>query len=92
MLLLSNVVACVSTITPCASLEVVVELLLHSQSLGLVDLFQGNDNDNETQRSPSNSRQSPGLTSVSVGVMTPRKSLLELVRLAVLASLALAHS
>ena len=32
-----------------------------------------NDNDNDTQRRPSNSRQRPGLTGVSVGVITPKK-------------------
>ena len=31
------------------------------------------DNDNDTQRSPSNNSQWPGLTSVSEGVMTPRR-------------------
>ena len=31
------------------------------------------NDDNDTQRSPSNSRWRPGLTSVSVGVMTPRE-------------------
>ena len=31
------------------------------------------DYDDDTQRSPSNSRWRPGLTGVSVGVITPRK-------------------
>ena len=48
-----------------------------------------NDSDNDTQRSPSNNRQWPGLPGVSEGVMTPRKSLLKLVWLALLARFAL---
>ena len=34
---------------------------------------EDNDNDNDTQKSPINVCQRPGLTSVSEGVMTPRK-------------------
>ena len=45
----------------------------------------------DTSRSPSYSRWRPGLAGVSVGVITPRKSLLELVRLALLARFVLAH-
>ena len=52
----------------CASLPrcVVVDVL------GIA-LRTGNDNDNDTQRSPTICRQRPGLTGVSVGVITPRK-------------------
>ena len=50
-----------------------------------------NDNDNDTQRSPSNNCQWPGLTSVSEGVDPTKKSLLKLMGLALLVRCALAH-
>ena len=50
------------------------------------------DDDDDTQRSPSNSRQRPGLTGVSVGVIAPRKNMLQLMWLALLARFALARS
>ena len=50
------------------------------------------DNDNDTQRSPANNCQWPGLTGMSEGVMTPRKrNLLKTMGLALLARCALAH-
>ena len=50
-----------------------------------------NDNDIDTQRSPSNICQWPGLTGMSESYMTPRKSLLKLMGLAMLARCVLAH-
>ena len=50
-----------------------------------------NDNDNDTQKSPNICRWRPGLTGKSVGIMTPRKKSVALMRLALLASCALKH-
>ena len=56
--------------------------LIHTKFFHVID-----DDDDDTRRSPSNSRQRRGLTSVSVGVITLRKNLLQLMWLALLASL-----
>ena len=55
-------------------------------------VYMSYGNDNDTQRSPSNNCQWPGLAGISVGVMThAKKNLLKLMGLALLARYALAH-
>ena len=54
------------------------------------DMSNDNDNNNDTQRSPTSVRR-PGLTSVSVGVMTQQKKSVALMRLALLAKCAPTH-